>query len=221
MVELGHKVSRRRFVGMASATTGACIVGLPKLAYGQDAALRETADLITGPFYPQVKPNDHDADLTWVRSHRSRAEGRVVHLSGRLLTICGRPVPNASIEVWQANAAGRYSHPSDSNTKTPLDHNFQGYAKLRTDHDGRFRMTTIKPGGYPTPRGDMRAPHIHFEVDASVDRKVTQLFFPDEPLNDQDRHLLSVRRPETLIAHVEDPLASEIVAQWDIVLAIG
>jgi len=206
---------------MASATTGACIVGLPKLASARDTALRETADLITGPFYPQVKPSDGDADLTWVRGHRSRAEGKVVHLTGRVLTIFGQPVTNASIEVWQANVAGRYNHPSDQNTKSPLDPNFQGYARLRTDRDGRYRLTTIKPGGYPTPRGDMRAPHIHFEIDGSVDRKVTQLFFPNEPLNVQDRHLLSVRRPETLTAHVQDPLGSEIVARWDIVLTMG
>lgn len=221
MVELGSKVSRRRFVGMASGATGACILGLPTLASAQDTALRETADLITGPFYPQMKPTDRDADLTWVHGHRSRAEGNVVHLTGRVLTIRGQPVPNASIEVWQANAVGRYSHPSDPNTKSPLDPNFQGYARLRTDRDGRYRLTTIKPGGYPTPRGDMRAPHIHFEIDGSVDRKVTQLFFPNEPLNAQDRHLLSVRRPETLIARVEDPLGSEIVARWDIVLTMG
>lgn len=221
MAEFGPKVSRRRFVGMASATTGACIVGLPKLASAQETALRETADLITGPFYPQVKPNDRDADLTWVRGHRSRAEGNVVHLTGRVLTVRGQPVPNASIEVWQANAVGRYSHPSDPNSKSPLDPNFQGYARLRTDRDGRYRLTTIKPGGYPTPRGDMRAPHIHFEIDGCVDRKVTQLFFPNEPLNAQDRHLLSVRRPETLIAHVEAPLGSEIIARWDIILTMG
>lgn len=221
MAELDSEVSRRRFVGMASGVAGACIVAFPQLSFAQEPALRETADLITGPFYPLGKPADRDADLTWVRGHRSRAKGQVIRLSGRVMDIKGQPVPNALIEVWQANALGRYSHPSDPNIRMPLDPDFQGYARLQTDHAGRYSMTTIKPGAYPTPRGDMRAPHIHFLVDGRKDRKVTQLFFPDEPLNDQDRHLRSVRRPETLIAQIDDRGGSELVARWDIVLTLG
>lgn len=221
MDELDSGVSRRRFVGMASSTVSACMVALPRLTFAQEPALRETADLITGPFYPRVKPADRDADLTWIPGHRSRAKGQVVHLSGRVMNIKGQPVRNASIEMWQADALGRYNHPSDPNIKMPLDPDFQGYARLQTDRFGRYSLTTIKPGAYPTPRGDMRAPHIHFQVDGLMDRKVTQLFFPGEPLNDQDRHLRSVRRPETLIAQLDDRTGSEIVARWDIVLTMG
>jgi protocatechuate 3,4-dioxygenase beta subunit len=146
----------------------------------------------------------------------------VVQLSGRVTNVKGEPLRNGTIEIWQANSHGRYAHPSDPNTHLALDPDFQGYALLRTDRDGRYQFTTIKPGPYPTARGDMRAPHIHFEIQGYTDRKVTQLFFPDEPLNEQDRHLNSVRRPETLIASVSRMSSSSaLVAQWDIVLTTG
>ena len=185
------------------------------------APLRETADLITGPFYPRATPRDSDADLTLVRGHRGRAAGQIVQLSGRVLDLKARPVPGVTIEIWQANAYGRYDHPSDPNIKAPLDPDFQGYTLLRTGADGSYRLTTIKPGPYPTARGDMRAPHIHFQVDGRTDRKVTQLFFPGEPLNSQDRHLNSVRRPETLLANIQPGHGSVVVAQWDIVVTSG
>ena len=217
-------LSRRRFVAMASLATGAvAVTGVsPLFANEQEAVRRETADLVTGPFYPNVKPSDRDADLTLVRGHRQRAAGQVVQLSGRVTNLKGEPLRNRRIEIWQANTHGRYAHPSDPNTQLTLDPGFQGYALLRTDNEGRYRLTTIKPGPYPTPRGDMRAPHIHFEIEGQIDRKVTQLFFPNERLNDQDRHLNSVRRPETVIASVSvSPAGSDLVAHWDIVLTTG
>jgi protocatechuate 3,4-dioxygenase beta subunit len=215
-----NTVSRRRFVEIASLAAGSVAFPAAHQLYAADAAYRETADLITGPFYPQLKPADVDADLTMVRGHRQRAAGQVVQLSGRVLNMRGEPL---RIEIWQANTHGRYTHPSDPNTKAPLDPDFEGYARLKTDRDGRYAVTTIKPGAYPTPRGDMRAPHIHFEIQGVADRKVTQLFFPGEPLNSQDRHLNSVRRPETLMANVAASSAgsSVMVATWDVVLSSG
>ncbi len=223
MCDFGTDLSRRRFVGIASRATGAlAFTGVgPLFANDQDAILRETADLITGPFYPRVKPRDRDADLTLVRGHSQRAAGQLVQLSGRVTNVKGEPVRNARIEIWQANTHGRYAHPSDPNRQLSIDPHFQGYALLRTDNEGRYRFRTIKPGPYPTARGDMRAPHIHLEIEGRVDRKVTQLFFPNERLNDQDRHLNSVRRPETLIANVSSSVGSELVAHWDIVLTSG
>ena len=217
-------VSRRRFVEIASLATGAlALTDVASLvATGQRPVLRETADLITGPFYPRIKPGDRDADMTLVGARRDRAVGQVVRLSGRVTNMKGEPVRNARIEIWQANTHGRYAHPSDPNITLELDPGFQGYARLRTDTQGRYQLTTIKPGPYPTARGDMRAPHIHFEIEGQIDRKVTQLFFPNERLNEQDRHLNSVRRPETLIANVPSgATGSEIVATWDIVLTTG
>lgn len=217
------RLSRRRFVEIASLAAGSTALGEAPRLLAAEVVYRETADLITGPFYPQQKPRDTDADMTLVRGHRQRAAGRVVQLSGRVMNARGEPVRNAGVEIWQANTYGRYTHPSDPNTQYALDPDFEGYARLRTDRDGRYAITSIKPGPYATARGDMRAPHIHFEIQGSVDRKVTQLFFPGETLNGQDRHLNSVRRPETLIANVS-PSSHDggvIVATWDIVLTTG
>lgn len=215
-------VSRRRFLELASLTAGAIAAAPVHRLVAQAAARRETADLITGPFYPVVKPRDSDVDLTSIRGHRERAAGQVVRLSGRAMNVRGAPVRHARVELWQANTHGRYAHPSDSNTAASLDPHFQGYGVLRTDGDGRYAFTTIKPGAYPTPRGDMRAPHIHVEVHGAADRKVTQLFFPDEALNAQDRHLNSVRRPDTLLATLSPASGdSMLTAVWDIVLATG
>ena len=224
MCDIPTDLSRRRLVRLASLATGTLTVsGVSTLfANEQDPVRRETADLVTGPFYPRVKPSDRDADLTLVRGHHQRAAGQLVQLSGRVTNLKGEPLRNAPIQIWQANTHGRYAHPSDPNTQLSLDPDFQGYALLRTDNEGRYRFTTIKPGAYSTPRGDMRAPHIHFEIEGQIDRKVTQLFFPNEPLNDKDRHLNSVRRPETLIANVSaSSTGSELVARWDIVLTTG
>lgn len=223
MRDVTPNMSRRKFVQLASLTMGSAALSAASGLLAEEAAHRETADLIAGPFYPQVKPRDTDTDLTQILGHRQRAAGEVVQLSGRVMTLRGKPVRNARIELWQANTNGRYAHASDPNTQLALDPDFQGYGVLRTDGDGRYAFTTVKPGPYPTARGDMRAPHIHFDIYADVDRKVSQLFFPNEPLNAQDRHLNSVRRPETLIANVSKGVSggSVIVASWDIVLTSG
>jgi protocatechuate 3,4-dioxygenase beta subunit len=219
MVELAQPVSRRALV---RAATVAIAGSMGTLARTQVTTLRETADLITGPFYPLDKPLECDADLTRIKGHRSSAIGQVVQITGRVLNLRGEPVRRATIDVWQANAAGRYSHPSDPNVRLSLDPDFQGYARFRADNEGRYRLTTIKPGPYPTARGDMRAPHVHFLIDGRTDRKVTQLFFPGEELNKLDRHLNSVRRPDSLIARME-PLSGLAVlqARWDIILTTG
>lgn len=217
------RLSRRRFVGIASLATGSMALSTAPWLFASGRERRETADLITGPFYPQLKPRDTDTDMTLVRGHRQRAAGQVVRLGGRVMNVRGEPVRNARIEIWQANANGRYTHPSDPNTAAALDPDFEGYARLYTDRDGRYAITTIKPGPYPTARGDMRAPHIHFDIQGAADRKVTQLFFPGEALNDKDRHLNSVRRPETLIANIPASSSGDsvLVATWDIVLTTG
>jgi protocatechuate 3,4-dioxygenase, beta subunit len=143
-----------------------------------------------GPFYPVQKPLDSDADLTRLRGRKGRALGEVVEISGRILSQGGTPQAYARIEVWQANAAGRYAHSNDRRSDVPLDPNFQGYAELRADAEGYFRFLTIKPGTYPAG-SFLRAPHLHFDVRGRNQRLVTQLYFPsDEALLRQDKVLL-------------------------------
>ena len=113
------------------------------------------------------------------------AKGLIINVSGRVLNLNGDPVKNVNLELWQANSAGRYSHPVDTNS-AELDPNFQGYALLKTNRDAEFRFKSIKPGAYPIGPETFRPPHIHFEIRSKTNRLVTQMFFPNEPLNEKD-----------------------------------
>jgi protocatechuate 3,4-dioxygenase, beta subunit len=185
------------------------------------AAIAPTQPLTMGPFYPLSKPSDHDADLTQVSGHSKRAQGQVIEVSGRVLNLRGESVPNARIEIWQANAAGRYRHPSDTST-APLDPNFQGYALLRADAVGRYRYLTVKPGAYPGGRRGMRTPHIHLQIDGRFNRLVTQMFFPGEPLNATDVILQDAINPAEVTATARGRSADGLECfEWDIVLQSG
>jgi len=179
---------------------------------------------IIGPFYPVDKPTDQDSDLTQIEGKADRAQGDILYLSGRVLARNGTPVVGAVLEVWQANAAGRYSHIGDKNL-APLDPNFQGYARIVTDAEGRYSVKTIKPGAYPVPSGWMRAPHIHFDITGKVTRLVTAMYFEGEPLNDQDLVLKTSFNPKSQMTQVDHANASSepgaLKANWDIVLITG
>ena len=112
MCDIPHDLSRRRLVRLASLATGVITVtGVSTLfAVEQDTVRRETADLITGPFYPRVKPRDKDADLTSVRGQNQRAAGQFVRLSGRITNLKGEPLRNAPVQVWQANTQENAQH---------------------------------------------------------------------------------------------------------------
>ncbi|MFN2598631.1 MAG: protocatechuate 3,4-dioxygenase [Pyrinomonadaceae bacterium] len=185
-----------------------------------------TPSIILGPFYPQIKSAEQDADLTVLAGRQKRAEGNVVHLTGRVTNMKGEPVRGAKVSVWQANTHGRYRHQSDANP-APLDPNFQGFGTQTTDAEGRYRFKTIKPGAYPAPVVGMRAPHVHFEVEAKYDRLITQMFFPGEALNEQDHFLQFVKGPyrEAVIARPAQPTgrieADALSFVWDIVLLSG
>ena len=186
-----------------------------------------TPNMVLGPFYPQIKLADRDEDLTIIRGHNTPASGQVIHLTGHVLDRRGQPVRNARVELWQTNSHGRYAHQSDPNIAASLDLNFQGFGVQLTDREGQFRFKTVKPGPYPSREGTwMRAPHIHFDIQGRVDRKVTQLYFPNEPLNDQDRLLQTVRGDRNaLLGTVEAAglLGSpgDLLVRWDIILASG
>lgn len=164
----------RRTVVFGAASAGALAVPVAA-QLATDVMLRGTPQLTTGPFYPVLRPLDEDADLTRLRGRPGLAQGQIIDVAGRVLTEAGRPIKGAKLDLWQANAFGRYDHPADP-AKAPLDPAFQGAAMLSTDRDGRFRFRTIMPGPYGN-----RARHIHFDVAGKRRRLVTQMFFPGEP----------------------------------------
>jgi protocatechuate 3,4-dioxygenase beta subunit len=142
---------------------------------------------LTGPVFGAGRVQRGEDDLTQYDGGEAVGQRIVVH--GRLLDSDGRAVPNALLEVWQANAGGRYRHVADQ-WPAPLDPHFAGFGRAATDADGRYRFTTIKPGAYPWKNhaNAWRPAHIHFSVfgRAFTQRLVTQMYFPDDPLFFQD-----------------------------------
>ena len=142
---------------------------------------------ITGPLFgaDRVRPGDEDISV-W---DGGEAVGQRIVVHGRVVDADGRPVPDTLVEVWQANAAGRYRHTADR-WAAPLDPHFGGLGRTATDADGHYRFTTIKPGAYPwrNHRNAWRPAHIHFSLfgRALPQRLVTQMYFPDDPLFFQD-----------------------------------
>ena len=141
-----------------------------------------------------VRPGDHD--LT--RQHAGEPLGERILVTGQVLDSDGRPVRGALVEVWQANAAGRYAHAVDQHP-APLDPNFTGAGRCLTNDDGRYEFVTVKPGAYPWKNhpNAWRPAHIHFSLfgRAFMDRLVTQMYFPGDPLFDYDPIFQSVREP--------------------------
>jgi protocatechuate 3,4-dioxygenase beta subunit len=214
-------LSRREILKM-SAITGVASVVSTRFALAK-AALARTPEQILGPFYP-LKPLDRNADLTMVPGRPRRAEGQVLTVMGRVLNLKGEPIRNAKVEIWQANARGRYTHPSDTNP-APLDPNFEGAAMLTADSDGRYRFKTIKPAAYPVGPHRMRPAHIHFQVSGQQDRLVTQMYFEGDPNNDTDPFLRTAGRTELLVTKLMPPTPemepkSKLVV-FDIVLNAG
>jgi protocatechuate 3,4-dioxygenase beta subunit len=149
---------------------------------------------VTGPVLGEGRLGELDHDLT--RQHAAEPQGQRIIVHGRVLEENGRPVPHTLVEVWQANAAGRYRHTRD-NWPAPLDPNFTGVGRCLTDAEGHYRFVTIKPGIYPWRNHDnaWRPAHIHFSLfgRAFTQRLVTQMYFPDDPLFFQDPMWNSVR----------------------------
>lgn len=212
--------SRRELLQMAVGITG---LGFAAPLFGQTRTI--TPEVQMGPFYPIVKPLDKDADMTFLAGHRKRAEGQVIEVTGRVLNGNGVAVRNARIEIWQANTHGRYAHGADTNT-APLDPNFQGFAVITTDAMGRYRFKTIKPGAYPASPTWKRPPHIHLDVYGKTDRLVTQMFFPDEELNEKDSIFLSLGNDRsaavaTVTAPTPEIEKGATFLNWDVVLNKG
>jgi protocatechuate 3,4-dioxygenase beta subunit len=152
---------------------------------------------LTGPAFGTDDVRESDSDLT--TQHAGEPLGERIIVSGRVLGSDGRPVRNALIEIWQANAAGRYLHRVDQHP-APLDPNFTGGGRVLTDDEGRYRFITIKPGAYPWKNhlNAWRPQHIHFSLfgRAFTQRLITQMYFPGDPLFAQDPIFNSVPDPK-------------------------
>ena len=152
---------------------------------------------ITGPAFGRGRVGELDDDLT--RQHDGEPLGERIIVTGRVLDGDGRPVRNSLVEVWQANAAGRYIHQRDQHP-APLDPNFSGAGRCLTDDEGRYRFVTVKPGAYPWKNHEnaWRPAHIHFSLfgPAFRNRLITQMYFPGDPLFEHDPIFQSVREPE-------------------------
>jgi len=168
----------------------------------------ETVTELTGPRYGDSDVDESDQDLT--RQGDGEPLGERIIVAGRVLDRDGKPIRRALVEVWQANAAGRYHHDVDRHP-APLDPHFTGAGRCLTDDEGRYRFVTVKPGAYPWGNhyNAWRPAHIHFSLfgRAFTERLVTQMYFPGDPLFTYDPIFQSVR----------DPAARErLVAEFDL-----
>jgi protocatechuate 3,4-dioxygenase beta subunit len=177
--------------------------------------LPQTLSELTGPVYGHESCGELDHDLT--RKHAGEPQGQRIIVSGRVLDGDGRPVPNALIEIWQANAAGRYVHRFDRHP-APLDPNFTGAGRCLTDAEGQYRFVTIKPGAYPWENhfNAWRPSHIHFSLfgPAFTTRLVTQMYFPGDPLFEHDPIFQSVRDSRARERLVSSFDVDTTVPQW-------
>ena len=180
---------------------------------------------VTGPLLGAERVTAADADLT--AGHAGEPLGERIIVTGRVLDSDGRPVPDTLIEIWQANASGRYAHRVDDHP-APLDPNFTGAGRCLTDSQGRYRFVTIKPGAYPwgNHRNAWRPAHIHFSLfgRAFTQRLITQMYFPSDPLFAFDPIFNSIPDPKArdrLIASFDMDTTEPdwaLAYTWDIVL---
>lgn len=188
-----------------------------------DQTLTETTG--PGPVWSEV--NEEDADLTTNAATGAAAIGERIIVIGRVLDEEGLPLPSTLIEIWQANACGRYSHPRETDFDAPLDPNFLGVGRCLTDEEGLYRFTTIKPGAHPWNNhpNAWRPAHINFSLlgPSLGSRLVTQMYFPDDPLLGMDPMLNSVpahAQPRLLAAYDHDVTEDHraLGYRWDIVV---
>ena len=182
----GKKVSRRAAVHTGFlASLGA--LGGKLFARGAEkgGACKTTPEQTSGPFYPTEDGEDEDLDLTLIEGRDERAQGAVIYVRGRVLDEECEPVPDALVEIWQANTHGRYHHERDT-SPAPVDPNFQGWGEVVTNRNGEYGFKTVLPGPYGTG-GGMRTRHIHFRVSRrGYHELITQMYFEGEELNPKD-----------------------------------
>jgi protocatechuate 3,4-dioxygenase beta subunit len=177
----------------------------------------QTLTELTGPVYGHEVVRPEEADLT--RQHAGEPLGERITVSGRVLDEDARPVRNTLIEIWQANAAGRYIHVNDQHP-APIDPNFSGAGRVVTDEEGRYKFTTIKPGAYPwrNHHNAWRPAHIHFSLfgPTFLTRLVTQMYFPSDPLFPWDPMYNSVPDPAARERMICRFSLEETVPEWSL-----
>jgi protocatechuate 3,4-dioxygenase, beta subunit len=213
------KISRRNIIkfGMLGSLTGMLGVGNSIAKILAEPTPRE----VEGPFYPVANQTDKDADLTKIIGRNGLAKGQHIIISGQVRNISGQPVKNATIEIWQANANGRYHHPRDPN-KAPLDPNFQGWSVINSEQNGTYHFKTVIPGSYPATKNWIRPPHVHFKIyKQGYATLITQMYFPDEALNKTDLLLTKKQATEqsVMIAKKIGQEGNLIIYEYNIVLS--
>jgi protocatechuate 3,4-dioxygenase, beta subunit len=177
--------------------------------------LPHTLSELTGPVFGHESVAELDHDLT--RQHADEPLGERIVVTGRVTDRDGRPIRSALIEIWQANAGGRYVHDGDRHP-APLDANFTGAGRCLTDGDGRYRFVTIKPGAYPWRNhpNAWRPAHVHLSLfgRAFTSRLVTQMYFPGDPLFEYDPIFQSVRDPKARQRLVSSFDLDATVPEW-------
>jgi protocatechuate 3,4-dioxygenase, alpha subunit len=177
-----------------------------------------TASQTAGPFFRFGLDRPEWTDLT----SGGKAQGELIRLEGAVLDGDGAAVPDALLEIWQANAAGRYRHAEDQQEK-PLDPHFRGFGRCCTDAAGRYHFTTIRPGAVPGRGNSLQAPHINLRVFARglLKHVTTRVYFPAEPLNRNDPVLALVEDParqKTLMGNEGGRDGTAKVYRFDVVL---
>lgn len=195
--------SRRQILVSLAGTAWVLALSPPFGRAASDACLLTPAQT-EGPFYPVRDQPDKDNDLTQVAGLAGRAEGPIIVITGQVRDPSCRPVAGALVEIWQANAKGRYNHPDDDRRDAPLDPNFQHWGMHRTDAEGRYQFTTVLPAPYPAGFFWTRPAHIHFKVRRpGAPGLTTQMYFAGDPYLAKDRIFQAIpppQRPRVVVA---------------------
>ena len=175
-------------------------------------SLKATSSQTVGPFFR--------IGLDWLYTDNLASKialGQKIEISGKILDADGNAIPDAILELWQANAEGNYAHPEGTREK-PIDPQFQGFGRVSTEEDGAFHFTTIKPGRVRGPSGKLQAPHIVVSLfmRGLLRRLVTRIYFPDDPSHQEDFVLTEVEpsRRHTLIAQTSPANPSQLI--WNV-----
>ena len=178
-------ITRRLLLGAALGLLPVLVKPEATLAQAGEPSHGATPEQTEGPFYP-VRFRHHGNDLTRRKPGGPPAEGQHILVSGVITGADSRPVPGATVEIWQTDAFGEYNHPRETRSRKK-DPNFLYWGDAETDSEGRYRFRTVQPLAYRAGSGWTRPPHIHFKVKGKGYRTLTtQLYFPDQPLNGKD-----------------------------------